>query len=272
MIAFFHHFMYDFRIGLREKSLLLMNYLFPLGFYVLMGLLMTGINPTFAPTMTPAMILVAIMAGTLLGLPYPVVESREAGIFRSFKINGVPALSIVTIPILSSCVHITLVSIIITLTAGPFFKAGVPVNWGYFLLILLLTALTFASLGILIGVVSPNSRLIVLFSQAIFLPSMILGGLMIPSDMLPPALYRISLLLPTTYAMNAWKGLAFGMQSTFDPLWGVLILLASGIIAFTLSIYLFTWDSKNKSRGHNPLLALLSLLPFVIGAIFLSAL
>jgi len=271
MIAFFHHFMYDFRIGLREKSLLMMNYLFPLGFYVLMGLLMTGLNPTFAPTMTPAMILVAVMACTLLGLPYPVVESREAGIFRSFKINGVPALSIVSVPILSSLVHIILVSIIITFTAGPLFKAGVPVNWGYFLLILILTALTFASLGMLIGVVSPNSRLIVLFSQAIFLPSMILGGLMIPSEMLPPALYRVSLLLPTTYAMNAWKGLAFGMEATFDPRWAVLILLASGLIAFAMAIYLFTWDSKNKAPGRNPLLAIACLLPFVLGAIFLAS-
>lgn len=271
MTAFLHHFMYDFRIGLREKTLLLMNYLFPLGFYVLMGLLMTGLNPTFAPTMTPAMILVAIMACTLLGLPYPVVESREAGIFRSFKINGVPALSIVTIPILSSMVHIILVSVIITSTAGPFFKAGVPVYWSYFVLILLLSAFTFASLGMLIGVISPNSRSIVLFSQLIFLPSMILGGLMIPSEMLPPALYRVSLLLPTSYAMNAWKGMAFGMGSAFDPRLAVLILLASGIIAFILAIYLFTWDSKNKQRGHNPFLALLSLLPFVLGAIFLGA-
>src|SRR5512136_51265 len=117
MNAFVHHFMYDFQTGLRDKSLLLMNYLFPLGFYILMGLLMTGLNPTFGPTMIPAMILVAMMACTLLGLPNPVVDSREAGIFRSFKINGVPALSIVTIPVLSSFVHMLLVSIIITITA-----------------------------------------------------------------------------------------------------------------------------------------------------------
>lgn len=270
MTAFLHHFMYDFRTGLRNKSLLLMNYLFPLGFYVLMGLLMTGLNPTFAPTMIPAMILVAMMASTLLGLPNPVVESREAGIFRSFKINGVPALSIVTIPILSSLVHIILVSIIITFTAGPFFKAGIPVNWGYFVLVLLLTAFTMASLGMLIGVISPNSRLIVLFSQSIFLPSMILGGLMIPSSMLPASLYRISLLLPTSYAMNAWRSLSFGLAPTFDPRWSLLVLLSSGVIAFVLAIYLFNWDSKNKRRGHSPFLALLTLVPYVLGAILLA--
>src|SRR4030042_801357 len=85
MTAFFHHFMYDFRTGLRDKTLLLMNYLFPLGFYILMGLLMTGLNPTFSPTMIPTMILVAMMANTLLGLPNPIVDSREAGTFRPLK-------------------------------------------------------------------------------------------------------------------------------------------------------------------------------------------
>ena len=270
MTAFIYHFLYDFRTGLRDKSLLLLNYLFPLGFYLLMGLLMTGLNPTFAPTMIPAMILVAMMACTLLGLPNPVVESREAGIFRSFKINGVPALSIITIPVLSSVVHIILVSLIITVTAGPLFKAGIPVHWGYFALILLLSAFNLASLGMLIGVVSPDTRSIVLFSQSIFLPSMILGGLMIPSDMLPPALYRISLLLPISYAMNAWRGLAFGMTTTFEPRWAVLALLGSALIAFILAIYLFNWDSKNKQPGRRSLLGLLALLPFILGAVLLT--
>jgi ABC-2 type transport system permease protein len=270
MTAFFRHFVYDFRVGLREKSLLLLNYLFPLGFYALMGLLMTGLNPTFQPTMIPSMILVAIMANTMLGLPNPLVESREAGIYRSFKINGVPALSIVTIPILTSFVHVFLVSVIITVTAGPLFKAGIPSHWGWFVLILLLSILTFASIGVLIGVVSSNSRSIVLFSQLIFLPSMILGGMMIPSSMLPPALFRASLLLPTVHAMNAWTGLAMDMTPVFNPLWSILILFCSGLLAFVFSIYLFNWDSKNRQRGRNPLLALITWIPYVLGAIFLA--
>jgi ABC-2 type transport system permease protein len=270
MNAFLHHFMVDFRTGLRDKSLLLLNYLFPLGFYILMGLLMTGLNPTFAPTMIPTMILVAMMANTLLGLPNPVVDAREAGIFRSFKINGVPALSIVSIPVLTSFLHIVLVSLVIALTAGPFFKAGIPSDWGSFTLIFLVTSFTMSSLGMLIGVISPNSRLIVLFSQSIFLPSMILGGLMIPSDMLPPGLYRISLLLPTTHAMTAWRGMSFGLPTTYAPIWGVLVLLVSGTIAFLLAIYLFNWDSKNRRSGHSPLLALLVLVPYVLAVIFLG--
>jgi ABC-2 type transport system permease protein len=269
MSSFFYHFMYDFRTGLRDKSLLLMNYLFPLAVYILFGMLLTGLNPTFAPTMIPAMILIAMMSSALLALPNPIVDAREVGIFRSFKINGVPALSILTIPVMSNFVHVLLVSVIITFTAGPLFNAGIPTNWGYFVLVFIITAFTMASLGVLIGVISSNSRSTILYSQAIFLPSMILGGLMIPSSMLPPTLYRISLLLPTSYAMNAWRGLAFGLPATLDPRLSLLVLLASGIIAFGMANYLFSWDSKNRRAGRNPLLGLLAMLPFVLGALFL---
>jgi ABC-2 type transport system permease protein len=270
MTAFFYHLNYDFRTGLRDRSLLLMNYLFPLFFYVMMGLLMTGINPTFSETLIPAMIVVGVMAGALLGLPNPIVAAREAGIYRSFKINGVPALSIVSIPVLSSLLHMIVIATIITLTAGRFFNARMPENWGSFIVIGLLFTFAIAGIGMLIGVISTNGRTTILISQLIFLPSMMLSGLMLPTSLLPPSLYRLALLLPPTYAMNAWRGLSMGLPAPFSPYWSMVILLVGGLIAFGMAVYLFDWDSNNRSRRHNPLLALLALFPYVVGMIFLA--
>jgi ABC-type uncharacterized transport system YnjBCD permease subunit len=44
----------------------------------------------------------------------------------------------------------------------------------------------------------------------------------------------------------------------------VLVLLASGILALTLSVYLFNWDSQNQTRRASPLLALLIIVPYII--------
>ena len=52
MTAFLHHLAYDFRTGLRDKTQMLMFYLFPLFFYAMMGLLMGKVNPTFLAAMT----------------------------------------------------------------------------------------------------------------------------------------------------------------------------------------------------------------------------
>jgi ABC-2 type transport system permease protein len=98
---------------------------------------------------------------------------------------------------------------------------------------------------------------------------MLIGGLMIPSSILPDALAKVGLLLPATHAMNAFQGLAQNQAATFDPLWSVLILLAGGILSFGLANFLFSWDSRNPTRRGHPALALLALLPYVIGVILL---
>jgi len=92
---------------------------------------------------------------------------------------------------------------------------------------------------------------------------------MIPYSMLPGALGKVALLFPATHAMNAFQGLAQNQVTAFDPLWSVLILLAGGILSFGLANYLFSWDSHNKTRRGHPALALLALLPYVLGMILL---
>jgi ABC-2 type transport system permease protein len=265
MNAFVNHFGFEFRVGIRNKTLMLMNYLFPLGCYLMFGALMGSINPGFLQTIVPAMSVFAVLGGALLGMPDTLVSAREAGIFRSYKINGVPALNILAIPVLTSMLHALLVTVVIALTAPALFDGVAPVNWAGFLLVFLVSAFALAGVGVLICVVSTSSRMTVLLSQLVFLPSMILGGLMLPSSLLTGTLRKVALLLPTTYAMDAFAGLAMG-QGTGSHAWqSVGTLLAGGLIAFGLALSLFSWDSKNSTRRGHPALALLAWLPYVIG-------
>jgi len=109
----------------------------------------------------------------------------------------------------------------------------------------------------------------VLYSQVIFVPSMLLGGLMMPFRILPEAAQTIAQLLPASHAMNAFNGLAMGATADFNPWASVVMLSASGILAFILVLYLFSWDSKNSKRRGHPALALLALVPYAIGILLL---
>ena len=128
-------------------------------------------------------------------------------------------------------------------------------------------AFSYSAIGALIGVVANNSRTVLLLSQLIFLPSMLLGGLMVPLDLLPSSIRPVSTLLPATHAMQAYWGLAYGRQTVLNPLASVLILLTGGILAGGLAVYLFNWDSKNRARRGHPLLALLAIVPYLVGAV-----
>ncbi len=267
MKAFSQHFAFEFKAGLRNPGLLLMNYLFPLVFFTLMGIVMTQINPLFAGSMVPAMVIFAALASEVLGLPGPIVESREAGIYRSYKINGIPARSILGVPVLTTAFHFLIAAAIITFSGPLLFKGVPPTHWGAYALLTLLVAFSYSAIGALIGVVADNSRTVLLLSQLIFLPSMLLGGLMLPLDLLPSSIRPLSSLLPATHAMQAYQGLAYGRQTVLDPRVSVLVLLTGGILAGGLAVYLFNWDSKNRARRGHPLLALLAVAPYLIGAI-----
>ena len=101
----------------------------------------------------------------------------------------------------------------------------------------------------LISVISSGTRAVVLWSQLIFLPSMMIGGLMTPYSMLPGALGKVALLFPATHAMNVFQKLAQNQAATFNPLWSVVILLAGGIFV------LWTGEPTGMPRGFvEPLL------------------
>ena len=265
MTAFINHFSFEFQAGIRDKQLLLVNYLLPLGFYAMLALIMPGINPGFLESLIPTMVTFGILSATLLGIPDPLVKAREDGIYRSYKINGVPSISIVTIPALTTMLHLVIVTVIITVTAPLLFDAPVPENWLNYLIVFAVMAFASAGLSVLIGVLSSSTRMTVMWSQLIYLPSMLVGGLMIPSSFLPDMVLKISQLLPATQAMNAFNALAMGKVADFNPWGSVVVLILSGILSFGLAIYMFSWDSRNEGRRGHPLMALLVLLPFVVG-------
>ena len=270
MSAFSTHFAFEFKTGIRNKNLLLMNYLFPLSFYLMMGFIMTEINPQFKEIMIPAMVIFAILVATFLGLPDPLVSARESGIFRSYKINGVPAFSILFIPALTTGMHMAIITMIITISAPFLFDVTVPTNGLNMFLVLFAISIACSGLGVLIGVVSPSVRMTVLYSQVIFVPSMLLAGLMMPFSLLPEGAQMVAQLLPATHGMNALNGLAMGFTPDFNPWASVAMLIASGLLAFGLALYLFSWDNKNSSRRGHPALALLAFMPYLIGILFLS--
>ena len=267
MKAFLTHFSFEFLNGIRNKNLLLLTYLLPLGFYLMMGFVMVEINPLFLEHMIPAMVIFGILSAALLGIPDPLVTARENGVFRSYKINGVPSLTILLMPALSTIIHLVIVTLIITLSAPLLFDAPPPLNWGWYWLVFLAGSVAVVGLSVLIGVISKSSRMTVLWSQLVYLPSMMLGGLMIPYSMLPDSVQRFSRILPATLAMNAFNGLAMGGTSDFSAWGSIATLVSGGAAAFILALFLFSWDSRNTSRRAHPFLGLVALLPYLLQVI-----
>lgn len=260
---FAHHFAFEFRAGLRDRSLLLLNYLFPLLFFVLMAALMGKINPAFISTMIPAMTIFAVMCSYLLGTPATIVAAREAGVYRSFRVNGVPGWAGLAAPVLGNAVHMGLIAIIITILGHAVFGAPLPPDTLRFLLGWACIVAAMAGMGVLVAVVAPNARAANLISQLVYIPSILLGGLMTPPGLLPPVLDRVSLLFPATQAMRVFRG---------EGNWGISVaaLLLGSALAILSAALLYEWDPRNTRPSGRKFLALLALLPYAATMLLLK--
>lgn len=263
MKAFLHHLSYDFKTGFRDKSKLLMYYLFPLAFFAVIGGLMSGINPGFKTTMIPALILFAVMSSALLNIPNLLVGAREAGVFRSFRINGVPSGSILSVPAISTAFHMAVVAVIIIVAGQALFGGVPPTHAVGFVAAAILAYLAFSGVGALIGVAAGNSTASLLLAQLIYIPCIMLGGLMVPASMLPAGFRRGALLLPATHAMNVFVGLGYGTSGAAVPWVSIAVLTVSAIVSYGLAAVLFQWDSRAAQPSRKAWAAVLGLAPFV---------
>ena len=246
MKKFLKHLFLEFKISIRDKSMIFMNYLFPLGFFFLIGSIMTKIHPEFKEQMIPAMILFTIMSSTLLTIPNAIVTARQSGIYRSYKIYGVNKFEIIGIITISTMTHIFISSVIIYFCAQ---KIG----------ICLLYALINIGISLLIGILSNNTRVTTLWAQLLFIPSIVVGGIMVPLTTLPNSLGNLTKILPSTYAMNSINVLAMdntvaiavsetSLASGISVNESIIMLVTVLIISYLISLLLFRWDNKTKIK------------------------
>jgi ABC-2 type transport system permease protein len=256
MSALAYHLGYELKAGIRDKSHVFMNYLFPLAFFLLVGGFMTRMDPSFSGRMLPAMAIFAVMCSFLLLLPGGLVAARDSGTLRSYRISGVPSWAALVAPTVAGLAHTALAAALIAAFSAAVFGAPMPNHPIIFILAWLCMAASIAGLGALIGVVSTNGRAATLLAQIVYLPSIILGGLMTPPGVLPPALERLSLLFPAKHAM-----MAFAAGSVREAALQLAALSAGAIVSFALAARLFAWDGSSAPRGKR-LLALAALAPY----------
>lgn len=255
MKAFALHAGYEFKAAIRDRSHLFMNYLFPILFFALVTAFMTRLDGTFRDRVIPAMAVFALMCSYLLSMPSSLVAARLNGTLRSFRIYGVPAWTSIAAPALSNLAHMAVVTCIIGVASVLTVGAPLPAEPAWFALAWLASAASMAGLGALISVVSSTGRMSILAAQIIYIPSIMLGGLMMPQSVLPEGLGCFSLLFPASHAMRAFAG---GPGSALS----LAALAAGAVLSAVLSLLLFEWDDSNARPGPRKLLAFAALLPY----------
>lgn len=249
MKTFLKHLVIDYKVGLRDRTLLLMSYLFPLTFFLFMGFVMTEMEPEYKDIMYPSMLLFSLLTSTVIIVPNVVANNRETGIYRSFKIYGVRRVSIIFLSMISNLINFLIVSLIITILSGLYFKVSMPnglKEWLYLVFVMILAWLVFITLAILIGNVVKNSKHVILYSQLIYLPSILLGGIMMDVKQLPQSIRNISYIMPSSHAMGLINNWTYHRGEVFNSSISTIILLILGLSLLGMNFITFKYDNQNS--------------------------
>jgi len=245
MKAFLTHLKLQFIMDFREKGTLLTFYLVPLVFYAVMGAVFSSINPASKQTLTASMSIFAITMGAVIGMPAPLVKMREAGVLRAYRVSGIPNWALLLTQSVSAALHLLVVSAVILLTAPLFFGASLPINYGAYLLTLLAVLFSSIAIGLLIGITGRNHAMATMLSQAVFLPSLLLGGLMFPTNLLPEALQWVGKIFPATHGMEAFLTGTYGMEGNVGAAASIALTACIGVAVLILALAHFRKTSRN---------------------------
>lgn len=223
------HIFLQWKLDFRNKAVLLPFYVIPIVFFLVMGFVFQSVLPDFENTLTFSMIIFAVVMASSLGLPAPLSEIYGTDIIKSYKMGNIPASTPLFVGILSGGIHILMVSIIIFLLCPVLFHTSMPENLGQFLLSYFLFLMASLGIGAFIGTHFKSTSGLAVAGQVIFLPSIMLSGIMFPSSMLPKALQVVSSVFPATLGASL-------MSSTSSGFLNYFILFVIFIIAIVLSI------------------------------------
>lgn len=194
--------MLQWKLDLRNKGVIVTYYVVPLVFFIFMGGIFTSIDPTAYKTLIPAMTVFGVTMGAMIGSPTPLVEVFRSEIKKGYRASGIPLWTIVVNNFISGFIHLFIMSLIVFFIAPIAFEAVVPKNIFIYFSILSLFIASSLSVATALGLAVKSVSKLTMISQFIFLPSVMLSGIMFPADMLPKALRGIGKIFPATWGFE----------------------------------------------------------------------
>ncbi len=226
MNAFLYGVALQWRLDIRSKSLLVTCYVVPLIFFLLMGGIFTSVMPEMKDTLIPSMIVMGVSMGAFIGLPPSLIETYGSDIKKVYKANGVPLyLGLITMAI-SAFVHLLMMCIIIVLLAPILFEATLPSNLPLFFMALAVYVIVSLSIGSILGLVVKNQAKLTMIAQLVFLPSIMLSGIMFPIELLPKTFGMVGKIFPASWGYKLMIDDGFQIEN----IWYLILVLGVAII------------------------------------------
>jgi ABC-2 type transport system permease protein len=189
----------------------------------------------------PNFLAISFLWFSLFATALPLVKQREDKILLRMGVTPLSPVVFIAATVLWR-LSLGIIYSSLFLLVGTFtIKLQVFQHLFLFILAIIVGNLAFIAMGFMIAAISRTTQRAELIAQCFNFGMMFLSGVFFATGMLPPALVKISYLIPLTYLGDLFRQLMAGYQGIV-PIWtDFAVLLGSGLVFTGITVKCWRW-------------------------------
>jgi ABC-2 type transport system permease protein len=243
MTALWHQYRLERRMFWRNPSAAFFNFLLPLLFLMLFGAIFAEEQENL-DVIVPGIAGMSVMSTTFSALAMNVVFLREQGILKRMRGTPLPTGAYLG-GLAGNAVTNTALQVTLVVLAGKlFFGVDWPEDLAALLVFVVLGVVCFASLGIALAHAIPNFDSAPAYTNAVFLPVIVISGVFYDDENAPSFLRDIAEVLPLKHLIDGLSGAMVTGEGLADHWVALVVLAAWAAVGTVLAVRGFSWDAK----------------------------
>jgi ABC-2 type transport system permease protein len=231
------------RLFWRNPSAAFFNFLLPLLFLALFGVILHG-NQHDLNVIVPGIAGMSVMSTTFTALAYNMTFLREQGVLKRIRGTPMPGLAYLGGIAGNAVTNAALQIGIITVAGRVFFGTGWPRDWGELIVFVAAGVVCFASLGVAFSHVIPNFESTSAYVNAVFLPVILISGVFYDAHRAPGFIKGVAQVLPLTHLIDGLSGAMVKGTSLGNNVSALGVIAAWTVIGVALAVRGFSWEQQ----------------------------
>ena len=227
----------------RNPSAAFFNFALPLLFLMLFGAIFAEEQENL-DVIVPGIAGMSVMSTTFNALAMNLVFLREQGILKRMRGTPLPTGAYLG-GLAANAITNTAIQIALVVLAGKlFFGVDWPKDLPALLVFVLAGVICLGSLGVALAHAIPNFDSAPAYSNAVFLPVIVISGVFYDDENAPSVLRDLAEVLPLKHLIDGLSGAMVTGEGIVDHWVALAVLAIWGAVGTVLAVRGFSWDAK----------------------------
>jgi ABC-2 type transport system permease protein len=200
---------------------------------------------SYAQFLIPGLIMLQVIDQTYSEASSSVFQGRFMNSIQELLIAPLSAFEMLLGYIVSGAIRAVFIALLITVL-GIVLVHTAPLNWGLYLLTIVLVSVLFSALGVIFGLMAEKFDHIAVMTTFFITPLVFVGGVFTSTQFLPPVVQKISMINPMFHMIDAFR---YSYTGTGDaPLWlSLSVVTALTVISCAVALRMMAVGYKLRT-------------------------